>query len=228
MSDLTKGNPEFTTAIRGYDRLQVDDYIEHLHSLVTYAEQRVREAESELEFKEAESELDFSRHANIGPRVSEILDLAVAESKELRERIKLRADTLFAKARREAEDIVEAAHAQAAETREQSQREREDVLAKLDAERQRARGEIIELQGRQAELLGNLRQLQEALGAAVYLIPDQSGAPAEEIDHDEATGESPQHRPADKRIFFPSGGESGQRSPAADELSEPIVAALGL
>jgi cell division septum initiation protein DivIVA len=207
MSELTKGNPEFTISIRGYDRVQVDDYIERLQSLLTYAEQRVREAESELEFREAESEFDFSRHANVGPRVSEILDLAVAESKELRERIKQRAEGLCTNARREAEDIVESAHAQAEETREQSKREREDALTKLDAERERVRAEIIELQRRQTELLGNLKQLQEALGAAVYLIPDQPDVPTEEVDPDE-TAESPELQLADNKVFSLFGGES--------------------
>jgi len=209
MSDLTTDRPEFTTSIRGYDRLQVDDYIGWLHNLVTYAEQRAREAESELELREAESELDFSRHADVGPRVSEILDLAVAESAELRERIKQQADTLLSKARREAEDIVESAHAQAAETRQQSQCLHKDVLTKLDAERERARREIVELQRRQTELLGDLRELQEAVGAAVDLIPDQPDGPIEESDHDEATAGSPQLRPVANGVFSSFGDESG-------------------
>src|SRR5271166_5647681 len=161
MSDVTKGRPEFTTAIRGYDRLQVDDYIERLHSLVAYAEQRTREAEAGLE---------FSHHANVGPRVSEILDLAVEESKELRERI-------VTKARCEAQEIVESAHAQATAAREESQRERR-------------------------HLVGNLKQLQEALGAAVDLIPDQPGAHTEQLTGYEVT-ESPRFRPSDRRDFSP-------------------------
>jgi DivIVA domain-containing protein len=228
MSDLTKRRPEFTTAIRGYDRVQVDDYIERLHRLVAYAEERARDAESELEFRETESELELSHHTNVGPRVTEILDLAVAESKELRERIKQQADTLLARARREAQGVVESAHVEAAEMREQSQREHRNVITKLDAERQRARGEIVELQRRQTDLLENLRQLQDALGAAVNGIPDQPDAPTEEIDYVEAISEPAQRRPAENRIFFPFGGEPGQRSPAADERSEPIVAAPGL
>jgi cell division septum initiation protein DivIVA len=167
MSDLTKGKPEFTTAIRGYDRLQVDDYIERLHSLVAYAEQRTREAEAGLE---------FNHHASVGPRVSEILDLAVEESKELRERI-------VTKARCEAQEIVESAHAQAAAARDESQRERRN-------------------------LVGNLRQLQEALGAAVNLIPDQPGTQTEEFAAYQAT-EAPRFRPTEDRDLSPFGAESG-------------------
>jgi len=223
MSDITKRKPEFTTSIRGYDRLQVDDYVERLHNLVTYAEQRAREAESELEFREAETELELSHHANVGPRVSEILDLAVAESKELRERVKQQADTLFARARREAEGVVESAHVQAAETREQSQRERTDVLAKLDVERHHARGEILELQRRQSELLGNLKQLQDSLGAAVGMIPDQADVPSREIDHDEGTVESLLHRSAEGPVFSPLGGEPAHEDAVAEERPEPLA-----
>jgi DivIVA domain-containing protein len=196
MSNLTKRRPEFTTSIRGYDRLQVDDYIDRLHNLLTHAERRAREAESELEFREAESDLDLSRHATIGPRVGQILDLAIAESKELRARIKQQSDALLARARREAEDIVESARAQAADTREQLQREREHALTELEAERQRAHAEIIGLQRRQTELLGSLRQLQEAVSTA-NLIPAPADVPTQELDRDEALAESPRQRPAD-------------------------------
>jgi cell division septum initiation protein DivIVA len=228
MSDINKRRPEFTTSIRGYDRLQVDDYVERLHNLVTFAEQRARDAESELEFREAESELDLSHHASLGPRVSEILDLAVAESKELRERVKQQADTLFARARREAEGIVESAHVQAAETREQTKRDRKDVLTKLDLERHHARGEILELQRRQTELLGNLRQLQDSLGAAVGMIPDQLDTQSIQIDHDEGTVESLLHRSAstrtDPRIFAPFGGDGGEHEDRlAEERPEPLA-----
>src|SRR5258708_38312316 len=76
-TDLPKPQPEFTAAIRGYDRVQVDEYVERLHLLLGDAEERVRAAEDDLE---------FSRHATVGPRVSQIFDLAVAESQELRDR----------------------------------------------------------------------------------------------------------------------------------------------
>jgi len=194
VNDLAKGKPQFTTSIRGYDRYQVDDYIERLHDLVSDAEQRARIAESELEFREAQSELDLSRHASLGPRVSEILDLAVAESKELRERVKQKGDKLFARARREAEDIVESAHTQATAIREQAQRERQDALAKVDTERARAREDVIELEHRQSELLANLRQLQQFVSAAVNLAPAHLEPPTEELKRvglDVATGGPP-------------------------------------
>jgi len=212
MSDLTKRRPEFTTSIRGYDRTQVDDYIDRLHDLLGLAERRAREAESELEFREAESELDLSGHAAIGPRVGQILDLAIAESREMRARTKQQSDALFARARREAEDIVESARAQAAETREQLQREREHVLTKLEAERQRAQAEIGELQCRRAELLGRLRQLQQALGTAAEPIPGKPDLPGKVFDEDDASAEVPRQRWSDNTILWPFDGIRPPRS----------------
>jgi DivIVA domain-containing protein len=180
MTDIVKRRPEFTTSIRGYDRLQVDDYIDRLDELLTDAEQRARQAESELE---------FSRHTTVGPRVTEIFDLAVAESKDLRERVQEETGAMLDETRQRAQDIVDDAHSEAAETRARSQREREEAIAKLDAERQRAHGQVVVLQRRQAELLGDLRQLQEALAAAARVIPQESDLPTEECEPDGATTE---------------------------------------
>ena len=74
MNAITSDRPEFATAIRGYDRPQVDDYIDRMLHLVAEAEDRARAAESELE---------FSRHSTVGPRVTEIFELAIAEAKEI-------------------------------------------------------------------------------------------------------------------------------------------------
>jgi cell division septum initiation protein DivIVA len=92
-----RDRPEFATAIRGYDRLQVDVYIDRLREIAADAEERARAAEAELE---------FSRHTVVGPRVAQILDLAVQEGKELRERIHAEADRMREQARAEVEAIV--------------------------------------------------------------------------------------------------------------------------
>jgi len=63
MTDLPKTQPEFTAAIRGYDRVQVDEYVERLHLLLGDAEERVRAAEDDLE---------FSRHATRPARESDL------------------------------------------------------------------------------------------------------------------------------------------------------------
>jgi hypothetical protein len=77
MTDLDRRQPEFAIAIRGYDRLHVDEYIERLQKLVSEAEERARAAETNGE---------FSSHASVGPRISEIFELASAEARELHEK----------------------------------------------------------------------------------------------------------------------------------------------
>jgi hypothetical protein len=76
-SNNGNGTPEFTAAIRGYDKLQVDEYVAHLQEFAEDAEARARAAESELE---------VTRHTTVGPRVGEIFELAVTEAKDLQDR----------------------------------------------------------------------------------------------------------------------------------------------
>ena len=107
MSDHPE-QPRFATSMRGYDKLQVDDYVERLHDIVTDAEERARLAESELE---------FSRHATVGPRVSQILDLAVEEAKELRERVDAEVERTRSHARAQCDEIVARARDNGAQIR---------------------------------------------------------------------------------------------------------------
>lgn len=160
MSDLDKANPEFTISIRGYDRIQVDDYIQRLHGLLDEAAERTRAAESELE---------FSRHTTVGPRVSQIFELAVAEAKEMRSRIEEEERTRLEAARRQADEVIESARGAADELAANSRREYEDMVAKMDAERDRANGEVARLEQQKAQMLGELRRLHEALGSVANL-----------------------------------------------------------
>jgi DivIVA domain-containing protein len=152
-----RDHPEFATSMRGYDRLQVDEYIDRLHDLAADAEERARVAESELE---------FSRHATVGPRVAQILDLAVEEGKELRERVQVEADRMRADARAESEAIAAAARESADLTRTEAERTREEVLADADARRREVLGEVERLTESKTWLLGDLGRLQRTLAEA--------------------------------------------------------------
>ncbi len=158
--DLNPDRPEFTTAIRGYDRPQVDDYIERMLGLVAEAEERARAAESELE---------FSRHSTVGPRVTEIFELAIAEAKEIRDKTRAECEQTWIEARADAERLVGKATDEAAEVRERSDREREEALAELEVERRRAENDVTRLAGTKETMLAELRRLQEALAAAAGL-----------------------------------------------------------
>jgi DivIVA domain-containing protein len=150
-------NPEFATAMRGYDKPQVDDYIERLVTVVVEAEERARGLESELE---------FSRHATVGPRVAQILELAVAEGKELRERVTAETDKIRADAQAAAAEIEANARESADQTRAEAERTRSEILADADARRREALAEVQRLGESKTRLLGDLGRMQRLLSEA--------------------------------------------------------------
>jgi hypothetical protein len=150
MSAINEERPQFAVAIRGYDRLQVDEYIARLTEMVGEAEQRAREAEADLE---------YSRHTSVGPRVAQIFELAVEEVRELREQAGEEIEQMRARAQAEAEQILESVRFQAKE-----------LQAELDAQLERSQAEIDELEARKEESIRELRRLQEALSAAAELV----------------------------------------------------------
>jgi cell division septum initiation protein DivIVA len=172
MSDLDKHNPQFTISIRGYDRLQVDDYIHRLQRLVAEAEERARAAESDLE---------FSRHTTVGPRVTEILELAVAESKELRDRVRQETDALIQEAQLQADHVLREGRLEAEELAERSRTDHQVLVGELTAERERRQTEVAELEDRKAALLAELRRLHNALGSVADLALE-AGSPVIDAD----------------------------------------------
>jgi cell division septum initiation protein DivIVA len=184
MSESTKNvpgfkRPEFTTGLRGYDRLQVDDYIEQLHGLVTEAEERARAAEEDLE---------YSQHTATGPRISEILELAVEEARELRERAAADSAQTLGTAHAEAEQLVGAARTKAAEVEAQIEHDREQAVREIAARHAQAESRLNELAGRKASLLADLNHLREALAAAVALADQPltgDGSDTDSLDTEE-------------------------------------------
>lgn len=154
MTDLDTRHPEFTIAIRGYDRAQVDDYIEYLRDLVADAEDRARDTQEEPIFAE---------HAAVGTRVSEIFALAEAEARELRERVSTEAAEILAQARTEAGAIVDAAERAAREIRQRAQRDHAEMVAEFERDRDRIREQAETLELRKAEAVGELKRLRELL-----------------------------------------------------------------
>lgn len=157
MSDLVEGPPEFAAAMRGYDRAQVDGYVGRLHTLVAEAEERARVAEAKLE---------SGAHATVGPRVTQIFDLATAEAAELRARVQAQTDELLTDARQRAEDRVAAAEHEAESILAQARAQGEAALAELEGERQKVREQVDALEARKSHLVDQLRRLQAALGSA--------------------------------------------------------------
>jgi len=191
MTAINPERPEFTAAIRGYDRPQVDDYIDRMLNLVAEAEDRARAAESELE---------FSRHSTVGPRVTEIFELAIAEAKDVQSKTTAECQRIWADARAEAERIVTKARDEASEIRQESERERERVAAELEAERQSAAREVERLGDAKNTMLAELRRLQEALAAAAGLGEDPTteqtaDAQTEDAETEDVQASEPSERP---------------------------------
>jgi DivIVA domain-containing protein len=156
MSDRFE-RPDFATSIRGYDRLQVDDYLDRLVGIAADAEERARTAEAELE---------FSRHTTIGPRVSEIFDLAVQEAQELRTRVVQETEEMRARLREEAEDTIARARRTAAEAITDAEHDRQRMLDRAEAERDAIMADVERFMEQKAALVGDMERIQEILATA--------------------------------------------------------------
>jgi cell division septum initiation protein DivIVA len=156
MSDPAQ-QPKFAAAMRGYDKLQVDEYVERLQDILSDAEERSRLAESELE---------FSRHATVGPRVSQILDLAVEESKELRDRVDAEVELARSQTRAQCEEMVSRARDTSSQIRSEAESTRADILADADAKRLAVLAEVERLSRSRDALLRDLERLQQVLSHA--------------------------------------------------------------
>jgi len=168
MSGRVEGRPEFASAMRGYDRDQVDGYVEELLMLLDASEERARVAESQVE---------SGAHATVGPRVTEIFDLAIAETAELRERVRADADEQLAEAQRRATELVAAAESDAEVIRVQARAEGEEARAEQEAERELMRRQVDALEARKKHLIDELRRLQGALGSAADSVVGSDAEP---------------------------------------------------
>ena len=188
MTDLDTRTPAFSIGIRGYDREQVDEYIDRLQGLLADAQARARDAEAEFMFDE---------HAAVGPRIAEIFALAEAEARELRDRVASRSDGLVDEARSEARAIVQAAEQGAKAITDGAERDRVEMVAEFERERERIRDEVAVLERRKAEAVGELNRLREMLAEAAGVggplaeIRDRAGVPARPIGSGDETVELP-------------------------------------
>src|SRR3954451_24146760 len=112
--------PEFTIAMRGYDRMQVDEYLSRLGRWMSEASARTEQAEAqliqaqrlnaELQAEAAKARAQSNTPAaaldELGQRIDGALDQAFAECDELRRRSREEADMLMAAAKETAVDIV--------------------------------------------------------------------------------------------------------------------------
>jgi DivIVA domain-containing protein len=151
--------PEFVVAFRGYDRGQVDDYLEHLESELMAAEDRAAMAEERLaavteELARVREEVG-TRASELGDRLVRMLRLADEEAHETRATAQREADEL----KRQAVEEIDAARARCRE-------EIGQTLAATAEERRSAEAELDALQESKDELLASMDRLGDLLHAA--------------------------------------------------------------
>jgi cell division septum initiation protein DivIVA len=228
--------PEFLIGLRGYDREQVDGYIDRLRALVSEAEDRARDAErrydaaaadaiklvratemqerrraveAERRARALEGELERDTHTSIAPRIAQIFELAVEEANDLRGRAEIEADEIRATARGEVEQACV-----------QARRELDETNAKCE----RGRQQIAQLEAREEVLLTDLRHLQTAMQTVASLInkhqhvPTTPPAPTEPSDPRLATTDEPAPTPVS--------AQPNEQTPAHNHPPESTAKAL--
>jgi cell division septum initiation protein DivIVA len=169
MTVLDKDNPQFTIAIRGYDRYQVDEYLLRMQQLLGEAEERTRAAESHQD----------RTHDDVGPRVAKIFELAAEEADDMRDEADHEARETTAKARMRAEKIVRSAREAAESITQRSRAEHSELLADLSDERDQIRAEVELLERQRTELASHLRRLHDAIGRLGVVAEEAAPRPDE-------------------------------------------------
>jgi cell division septum initiation protein DivIVA len=124
------GTPRFASAVRGYDRMQVDDYIERLHQWIEQADNRAQQCETAAARANAEAEQLRRRLASVdagtlaatpesmkalGDRVGKIMKASLQNAEEVRRRAEDVARATTVAAEEAATRVVEQATARSEE-----------------------------------------------------------------------------------------------------------------
>ena len=124
------GTPRFASAVRGYDRMQVDDYVERLHQWIEQADARAQQCEAAAARANAETEQFRRRLASVdagsltatpeslkslGDRVEKIMQSSFQDAEEIRQRAEDAARATTTAAEAAATRVMEQATARAEE-----------------------------------------------------------------------------------------------------------------
>lgn len=133
--------PTFTTAMRGYDRAQVDEYTTKLRLMLATAQQRAASAQRAEETApnrdgdERPAGLDFDA---FGERIAAMLRLAEEEAADRRRRGQEDSQAVVAGAKEEAEEIRRSATLDVEQLRQTKANAQRDAKAILDNAREQA------------------------------------------------------------------------------------------
>jgi cell division septum initiation protein DivIVA len=180
--------PCFRTALRGYDRLQVDNYVAWAEGEITAV--RRQNDDLMIRYGQCSAELEISRRllarspegqamSALSERIGRMLGMAADEAAELTAGATAEADRILADARtdadarlRKAHEIKEMAVQSADQLRQDAERQRAEAEAELQRAREQAAREL-------RETAAQLRREQEQAAATAAA---QIAAVQEEID----------------------------------------------
>jgi len=134
---LTERDVEFSTALRGYDRREVDAYVRRLRARAGHLAAELAEKEQRLSEVggDASVPLQVAGSGNIGARVERIIAQAEHEAKEIREQ----AEKDAADIRKAYEDLAEEARRQREEQAKRAETEAREMIRRAEQEVARLR-----------------------------------------------------------------------------------------
>jgi DivIVA domain-containing protein len=171
-------DPSFGFSVRGYDRHEVDDYVERVNRLIA-------------ELQVSGSPRAAVRHAldRVGAQTSGILQRARETAEEIIASAREEAEDVTRRAKAEAQDIAAAGEREADAARSLARTQAEEIVAvaegKAEAERQRCREQIDALE-REVAAVAEARRTAltdaKAIAAALREVVDAVDAPERRDD----------------------------------------------
>src|ERR687892_1663460 len=222
------GTPDFTIVLRGYERTQVDMFIERLQARIdelttTAAKAKTgttdaRDRINELERKVAEQAKQLEERAQptlsgLGTRVEQLLRLAEEQAKEHRGESKREAEKLIAAAHLESKEVVEKARAVATAVKTAAEREakatRDTAERETNELRNVASREAEEKRAAASKLLTKAKEKREAELQALEL---ELAERRERVEREESERHETAVAATQKLV-----GEAEQRAKTADD-----------
>jgi cell division septum initiation protein DivIVA len=200
MSMRDQEEPEFSSGLRGYDRVQVDEYLAELREYVIQVEDRAVAAESAL--VECRRELASPGSSGISERLAAILQLANEEADQIR----AQARTEGAATTRQAASVAERTVDDADQQRDSIQQEIDELATVREVLLQRLVELGTQIRDASEQFLGSVPGLAPRAHAEVELFDAEAMDDDADIDDDEpvadadvqtnlltATSQTPEH-----------------------------------
>lgn len=187
--DEESTTPQFAHAVRGYDRYQVDEYVQRLHEWAGGTQARAEQAERQAagyaeevrRLQEQIQDMEAGHPATpertfteAAQKAAEYTAAAIAQADELRRRASQEAERRLAEATRQADEMVESVRQAMAGFGEETNQQRRDARARAEAiseEVARDAAEVRRQAGSEAE-----RILAEARTTAELMVVEAEEA----------------------------------------------------